>query len=141
VNLKDLWREHRASPEPGVAALTDFALRLFSAVPNSAAVERLFSLFGILHTKHKNRLDAQKVRKSAIVRADTAKTYGALRTTRRKRQFGDCGSTDIIPTPRPPPVPAAVAAASTSGATSAARAPVPYVLLVLRPVRSSHTNP
>lgn len=42
-------------------------------VPNSAATERVFSLFGIVHTKLRNRLDKEKVRKQVLVQVDTAR--------------------------------------------------------------------
>lgn len=56
-------------------------------VPNSAAVERIFSMFGIVHTKLRNRLGKGKVRKQVLVRSDTARTFGT--GSRLKRKFGE----------------------------------------------------
>lgn len=54
----------------GANALVKFALRLFAIVPNSAGVERLFSMLGIVVTKHRNRLGVEKARKVVLVKAD-----------------------------------------------------------------------
>jgi hypothetical protein len=89
VSVVPIWREHRDSHESGVVQLVDFAIRLFSPVLYSAATERLFSLFGIIHTNLRDRLHAEKVRKYPIVRADTMTQYGEPRPGRRKRRFTD----------------------------------------------------
>jgi hypothetical protein len=89
VDPRSIWREYaRPHGDPAGEALADFALRLFAIVPNSAAVERLFSKFGLIHTKLRNRLGADKVRKTTIVAGDIASKYGQARSRRRKRKFG-----------------------------------------------------
>ncbi|KAH7904184.1 hypothetical protein BJ138DRAFT_1167009 [Hygrophoropsis aurantiaca] len=44
--------------------LGQLAVRLLNIVPNSAAT--VFSHFGIIHTKHRNRLSPEKVRKQTL---------------------------------------------------------------------------
>lgn len=63
-------------------------MRILSIVPNSAATERLFSKFGIIHTKLRNRLSIEKVRKAAVVSMDAISKFGAPRRISRKRKFG-----------------------------------------------------
>jgi hypothetical protein len=97
VDPRSIWREYaRSHGDPAAEALADFALRLFAIVPNSAAVERLFSKFGLIHTKLRNRLGAEKVRKTAILAGDIANKYGAARTRRRKRKFGGAALADGV---------------------------------------------
>jgi hypothetical protein len=60
----------------GRHALAHLAMRILAVVPNSAGVERLFSMFGIIHSKRRNRLSPEVVRKSAIVKADTESKCG-----------------------------------------------------------------
>jgi hypothetical protein len=71
-----------------VVALAMFAIRILSVVPNSASVERLFSWFGIIHSKLRNRLQPEKVRKTAVVFSDTADKFGCPPVPSRKRHFG-----------------------------------------------------
>ncbi|TBU22662.1 hypothetical protein BD311DRAFT_742872 [Dichomitus squalens] len=56
--------------------LIKFALRLFLIVPNSAMIERVFSRFGTVHTKLRNRLHPEKVRKVVLVKANIDCVYG-----------------------------------------------------------------
>ena len=52
------------------------AMRILSIVPNSAATERAFSLMGIVHTDLRNRLDAERVHQTVLVRHDIDRTHG-----------------------------------------------------------------
>lgn len=61
------------------------AMRILSIVPNSAATERAFSLMGIIHTDLRNRLDAERVRQTVLVRHDIDRTHG--RPARKKRKL------------------------------------------------------
>lgn len=45
-------------------------------MPNSAAIEQLFSQFGVVHTKHQNRLHHEKGRKTVLVQSNTNKKLG-----------------------------------------------------------------
>lgn len=73
-----------ASPN-GVSGLIHLAMHVLSIVPNSAATERIFSQFGVIHTKLRNRLDPEKVRKQALVKSNTIAQHGSLQ--QRKRKF------------------------------------------------------
>lgn len=57
-------------PENGHNGLCNVAIRILSIVPNSAGAERLFSLFGIIHTKLRNRLGHEKVDKIARLKME-----------------------------------------------------------------------
>ncbi|EJD50445.1 hypothetical protein AURDEDRAFT_25545, partial [Auricularia subglabra TFB-10046 SS5] len=81
VNLITLWRlwtpisssgtaGDNSLPSSDTGQLALLATRILSMVPNSAAVERIFSVFGIVHSKHRNRLSKAKVRKIVQVRTD-----------------------------------------------------------------------
>ena len=60
-------------------------MHILSIVPNSAATERIFSQFGVIHTKLRNRLDPEKVRKQALVKSNIIAQRGSLQ--QRKRKF------------------------------------------------------
>ena len=47
--------------------LSKLALNLLSIAPTSAAVERTFSLQARIHTKNRNRLSAEKIRKMLMI--------------------------------------------------------------------------
>lgn len=79
-------------PPNGTLGLVRLALIIFSIIPNSAAVERIFSHFGIVHSKLRNRLSPDKVRKTILIKADVAEQYGVPNT--RKRRFGDVEEED-----------------------------------------------
>ncbi|EJD35808.1 hypothetical protein AURDEDRAFT_40584, partial [Auricularia subglabra TFB-10046 SS5] len=97
VNMLNIWRTWTpiadaeapdTLPASGAGRLALLATRLLSVVPNSAGTERIFSLFGFVHTKHRNRLTKDKVRKQVLVRVDTARRYGSGVNHSRKRKFG-----------------------------------------------------
>ncbi|KAH9889016.1 ribonuclease H-like domain-containing protein [Cubamyces lactineus] len=96
VNLLEVWRSADTHDSSGANGLVKFALRLFSIVPNSAGVERLFSLMGIIQTKLRNRIGVEKSRKVVLVKADINRTYGSGRQEQR-RHFGD--KVDVLANP------------------------------------------
>jgi hypothetical protein len=51
-------------------------MRILSIVPNSAATERLFSRFGIIHSRLRNRMAPELVRQIVLVKADTERKHG-----------------------------------------------------------------
>ncbi|KAF5368688.1 hypothetical protein D9615_010307 [Tricholomella constricta] len=98
VNLITLWRElhpslgddsmgHPTGPPQGKSALVEIAMRIHSATPNSAATERIFSQFGVKHSKHRNRTHPEKIRKEVLLKTNTLSKFGP--PPRRKRTFGD----------------------------------------------------
>lgn len=80
----------------GANALVKFALRLFAIVPNSAGVERLFSMLGIVVTKHRNRLGVEKARKVVLVKADINRVYGTGRQEQHRDFDADLGAPSCI---------------------------------------------
>lgn len=85
-----MWRGIDTNDVSGANALVKFALRVFAIVPNSAGVERLFSMLGIVHTKHRNRLGVQKSRKIVLVKADINRTYGTGRQEQHRSFDANC---------------------------------------------------
>ena len=65
-------------------------MRILTIITNSGGCERSFSYFGITHTNIRNKLDAQKVHKTGVVKTDLRRSHteAGLTTTRRKRKFG-----------------------------------------------------
>jgi hypothetical protein len=79
---------HQQSHRNGIAGFVALAMRIVSIVPNTAATERLFSKFGIIHTKLRNRLHPDKVRKQVVVRVDTMLKFPASSSSwSNKRKF------------------------------------------------------
>jgi hypothetical protein len=66
------------------------AIRILSVIANSGGCERSFSDFGITHTKIRNKLSAEKVHKTSVVKMDLRRAHitAGLTTKRRKRKFG-----------------------------------------------------
>ena len=52
-----------------------FAIWLFSIVPNSAGTERFFSQLGLVQTKHWNCLHSDKACKLVLIKVDINRTY------------------------------------------------------------------
>jgi hypothetical protein len=65
VSPKEFW-EFVAEVCPELAAL---AIKLYSVVPNTAGLERSFSVHSVLHTKKRNRLKSDRVFKMVKIKA------------------------------------------------------------------------
>ena len=88
MNLIHIWQnmdqiqiglhDMRSLTNNGHSGFIRLAIHILSIVPNSAATKRLFSQFGIIHSKLCNRLSVEKVRKQALVRSDTITWHGFL---------------------------------------------------------------
>jgi hypothetical protein len=76
-------------------------MHIFAVVANSAGCERTFSNFGITHTKLRNKLDALRVHKTAIIRMEQQRVdrEAGLARNRKKRKFGE---EDTMSTHLPP---------------------------------------
>ncbi|THU98904.1 hypothetical protein K435DRAFT_720273, partial [Dendrothele bispora CBS 962.96] len=101
VNLVHVWREFEVEDNVsrtsnGANGMVRMAMRVLSMVPNSAPTERIFSRFGSIHTKIRNRLGAQKVRKMTILGTQIERTYGSA-SHHQKRNFGNDPITSSIP--------------------------------------------
>lgn len=93
-NLVDLWRRFDCGVDTGANGLVALAMRVLSIVPNTAAAERSFSKMGIVHNKLRNRLNAQRVRATVVLREDVEHQYP--RPIKRKpRHFGSQNNRDI----------------------------------------------
>ncbi|EMD37962.1 hypothetical protein CERSUDRAFT_29916, partial [Gelatoporia subvermispora B] len=75
VNLVTLWRRLDCGLTNGRNGIVVMAMRILSIVPNSAATERIFSAFGIVHTDIRNRLDPERVRKTVLVKGSLDQQY------------------------------------------------------------------
>ncbi|KAM5531549.1 hypothetical protein V8D89_014769 [Ganoderma adspersum] len=87
INLITLWCALDTKDLHGRNGLVKFAMRLFSIVPNSAMIERIFSHFRTVHNKLRNRLHLEKVRKVVLVKADIDCVYSNGRQE-QCRHFG-----------------------------------------------------
>lgn len=101
VNLVSLWREHDTGLDNGPNGIVKLAMRILSIVANSAGTERLFSKFGIVHTKHRNRMHHEQTRKIVLVKSDVEERHGRPAQTRNKRKFQDDESTSPHDDPDP----------------------------------------
>ncbi|KIK75533.1 hypothetical protein PAXRUDRAFT_98327, partial [Paxillus rubicundulus Ve08.2h10] len=90
VNLLQIWREldfitvGLIPTLNGTSGLIHLALTLLSVVPNSAATERVFSQFGIIHSCLRNRLSLEKVCKQALIRSNMIAQYSSIHHVKRK---------------------------------------------------------
>jgi len=88
-------------------------------VANSACTERVFSKFGAVHTKLRNRMHPDKARKMTLLKMDISQTYGAPpRGRKRKLSDDDDDETSAqAPVNRTETAPAMPANASTPTAS------------------------
>jgi len=95
-----VWRGIDNSKTTGRNSLVKFAIHILSIVVNSAACERVFSRFGITHTKRRCRLSLDKVRKTAIVKMDLQRSHieAGLIHPQRKRKFSAISNDDATAT-------------------------------------------
>lgn len=69
----------------GQNQITTLTIRILTAVGNSAGCERVFSAMGVIH-KRCNRLHAETVHKTVIVRMDLKREQGLIKK-REKQTF------------------------------------------------------
>jgi hypothetical protein len=74
-------------------------MHIFAVVANSAGCERAFSNFGITHTKLRNKIDATRVHKMAVVGMEQKRVDGeaGLTRNRKKRKFGEDNTAETNP--------------------------------------------
>ncbi|KAJ7454143.1 ribonuclease H-like domain-containing protein [Mycena latifolia] len=89
VNLVWIWRQLEGESCTGRSGFIKLVIRILSILPNSAGAERVFSVFGLTHTKHHNRLEPQKVHDVTTVGMDRQKAHIAagLTIARKARHF------------------------------------------------------
>ncbi|KAJ7066054.1 hypothetical protein C8F01DRAFT_1345873 [Mycena amicta] len=61
----------------GRSGFIHLAIHVLTILPNSAGPERIFSEFGSIHTKRRNRLNVDKVHKTAVLRQDRNWAFAA----------------------------------------------------------------
>ncbi|KAE9382419.1 hypothetical protein BT96DRAFT_1027656 [Gymnopus androsaceus JB14] len=91
VDLLALWRRQGAITANGRGGLVGLALRILQMVGNSASTECTFSVFGLTHSKIRNRLAPDTVHDITLVRMDRHREHkeAGVVYTRKKRKFGD----------------------------------------------------
>jgi hypothetical protein len=89
VNLVNVWRESDTGREHGANGLVRIAMRIMAIVANSACTERVFSKFGTVHTKIRNRMHPDKARKMTLLKMDIVQTYGAPPRGRKRKHSDD----------------------------------------------------
>ncbi|KAJ7775980.1 ribonuclease H-like domain-containing protein [Mycena maculata] len=101
IDLIWIWRQMAGNAGTGRSGFVKLAIRVLSMLPNSAGPERAFSVFGITHTKHRNRLDPLKVHDATMVRMDRQKAHGAagLVKERKSRRFSLADDNETEDTP------------------------------------------
>jgi len=88
----------------GRNSLVKLAMRIFAIVANSAGCERVFSEFGITHTKRRNKLNPKKVHQMAIVGMQTKREDRELGLDRKrtKCKFAEVDDSTQSQTDTPP---------------------------------------
>ncbi|KAG8752036.1 hypothetical protein FRC11_008738 [Ceratobasidium sp. 423] len=90
VNIVDVWRRLDDDRYTGRNWLVKLAIRVLSIVSNSAGCERFISQMGYTQTKHRSRLDVERVRNTVVLKnalmheyqPDNTHTHGIKRKRR-----------------------------------------------------------
>lgn len=84
-----IWSRLDKDVDHGRNAIVKLAIHIFSVVANSAGCERVFSNFGVTHTKRRNKLDPKKVHNMAVVGMQIKREDRelGLARNRKKRKF------------------------------------------------------
>ncbi|KZV99187.1 hypothetical protein EXIGLDRAFT_831738 [Exidia glandulosa HHB12029] len=102
--ILEFWSGAEGKIENGTTQLARLAALVLSIVANSAETERLWSRMGIIHTKLRNRLGAQKVHDTAMIKMDIQREHiarGRLRP-RAKRKIGSDNEPAAVAQPSEP---------------------------------------
>jgi len=91
LDLVLLWTHVDNGSLSGRNGLVKLAIHILSIIANSTGCKRAFSNFGIIHTKHHNKLSAEKVHKTGIYKMSIRRAHAeaGLTRPRRKRAFGE----------------------------------------------------
>ena len=92
LQVAAIWSTLDTGEQRGRNSFTQLAIRILSIVPNSAGAERTFSQMALVHTKTRNRLNAEKVHKTVSLKMDLhriVEEYPTQEPTLRKRKFQD----------------------------------------------------
>jgi hypothetical protein len=99
LDLVLVWTQIDNGCFAGRNNLVKLAIRILSVIANSAGCERAFSDFGIIHTKPRNKLSAEKVHKTGVLKMDIRRTHveAGLTRPRQKRAFGEIDESEEPP--------------------------------------------
>lgn len=75
LDLVLVWARINNEHFTGHNNLVKLAIRILSVIANSAGCEHVFSDFGIIHTKPRNKLSAEKVHKTDVLKMDIQQTH------------------------------------------------------------------
>lgn len=117
IDLVLIWSRLDSQVLDGRNGVVKLAIRLLSVIANSGGCERVFSEFGITHTKRRNKLSPELVHKTAVLKAEMRRAHAAagLLKSRKARVFGENGANDVNPNISGP----------SSSADSESRTPAP----------------
>jgi hypothetical protein len=90
VDLVLVWKRLDTGESEGRNCFVELAMRILTVIANSGGCERAFSHFGITHTNIRNKLDAQKVHKTSVLKTALRRSHTDAGLTSRhlKRKFG-----------------------------------------------------
>jgi hypothetical protein len=75
LDLVLLWTQIDNGSLSGRNGLVKLVIRVLSVISNAASCERAFSDFGIIHTKRRNKLSAEKVPKTGIYKMSIRRAH------------------------------------------------------------------
>ncbi|KDR69467.1 hypothetical protein GALMADRAFT_104095 [Galerina marginata CBS 339.88] len=101
VDMQLIWSRLDRDVDHGRNAIVELAIRISSVIANSAGCERVFSSFGVTHTKRRNKLDPKKVHNMAVVGMQIKREDRelGLARDRKKRKFEEVADEDQAVTP------------------------------------------
>ncbi|THU83200.1 hypothetical protein K435DRAFT_689974 [Dendrothele bispora CBS 962.96] len=94
INPLNIWCEllpESASDCDGLVGLMRFTICILSMVPNSAGSEQIFSCFGAVHTKARNRMGAQKTQKIVILSQHIQRVHSVVSSRQSQAQNTNAG--------------------------------------------------
>lgn len=86
LDLVAIWKRIQRQGD----IFVELAIHILTIIANTAATERNFSQFGIIHSKLRNRLKVAKIHKTAMVKAELRREHegAGLVASRKKRKLG-----------------------------------------------------
>ncbi|KAJ7258197.1 hypothetical protein C8J57DRAFT_1436836 [Mycena rebaudengoi] len=89
VDLVWIWKQLEGESCTGRSGFIKLAIRILAHSTQLGGCRTCFSVFGLTHTKHRNRLEPQKVHDATTVRMDRQKAHIAagLTIARKARRF------------------------------------------------------
>lgn len=93
-----IWSRLDRDVDHGRNTMVKLAILIFTVIANSAGCERVFSNFGVTHTKRRNKLDPKRVHDMAVVGMQIKREDRELGVARnrKKRKFEEI-SDDVQP--------------------------------------------